>query len=347
MEKRSHPVGIRVLTRIIPILVGSTVALLLVLTVVRAQGAPNFDSSYKTGAWVANTGDTITYTIVTVNTGDPVSDVVLTDSIPIGANYVLNSCTYRRPGGSAQSCTPPDLWQENFSTDDRITTTFSVQVTAGTMQWPLVNCAYLDWDSSQKEMCFTTTVNPLLQYIPLIMHDYEPRPDLRVASLVVTPTTPIAGQPVTITVEVVNAGELAADPFWVDLYDNPDPPPDAANEPWNYQCSGSLQDCYGIAWYVDGGLDPGESVVLSSLGGYEAAQTHWPGHFVDSGNHDVYAFADSWNPSVWYGAVLEHNEDLDNRYGPVSTTVTANSIKEAGGKFEEPIDIPPRPIQPR
>ncbi|MCK4470627.1 MAG: hypothetical protein KAW49_02450, partial [Anaerolineae bacterium] len=79
--------------------------------------------------------------------------------------------------GSAQACGSLDsMWQEGFAAGDRITTTFAVSVTTGSMQWPLVNCAYLSWDSSQKEMCFTTTANPASIYLPLVMRNFTPVP---------------------------------------------------------------------------------------------------------------------------------------------------------------------------
>ncbi|MEE8391085.1 MAG: CARDB domain-containing protein, partial [Anaerolineae bacterium] len=206
-----------------------------------------------------------------------------------GAVFVPGSCAYRRPAGSSLSCNfPPDLWQEDFAASDRITTTFAVQVTEGSMGWPLVNCAYLNWDGNQKEMCFTTTVNPsLLIYLPLVMRNFPPMPDLRVVSLTVEPSNPAAGQSVTITIVVQNVGGQDAGPFWVDLYDNPDPPPTQANQPFDQLCSGAPEDCYGISWYIDTGLNAGQSVVLTSLTGTMLDYSRWPGYFVDSGPHDV------------------------------------------------------------
>ncbi len=179
-------------------------------------------------------------------------------------------------------------------------------------------------------------------YLPLATRNFTPMPDLRVTSLAVEPGDLTAGHPVTITVEVQNVGQVAAGPFWVDLYDNPAPPPTEANQIWNYVCSGPLEDCYGIAWYLDG-LGPGESVVLSSAGGFEAPQTHWLGYFVQPGRHDLYAFADTWNYSVWYGAVEEHGEGVDNRYGPVSVCVLPGAGGESLGAQESVAPIPRRP----
>jgi hypothetical protein len=185
-------------------------------------------------------------------------------------------------------------------------------------------------------------------YMPLMAHGFAlaSLPDLRVSSLSVEPSDPVTGQDVTVTVEVVNVGPEAAGPFWVDLYDNPLPPPDGANQVWNYICSGALEDCYGIAWYVAGGLAHGESIVLSSAGGYQVDQTHWVDAFVGRGRHDLYAFADSWNGTVWYGAVLEEHEGIDNRFGPLTVCVAPGSMTVSHGTEDEVEPIPLRPERP-
>jgi uncharacterized repeat protein (TIGR01451 family) len=326
------------------------VILALTTTVVVTAQASNFDSSYKTGPRYAKTGDVITYTIVAVNAGEPVTDVVLSDPVPNGAAFVPGSCTYRRPGGSPASCGPlPDLWQEDFVSGDRITTTLACEVNEGTMNWSLVNRAYLTWDQaappgSTKEMSWTTIVNPRFQcHLPVVVRDYPPVPDLKVSSLMVEPGEPAAGQLVTITVVIQNAGSAAAGSFWVDLYDNPNPPPTRANQPFDTLCAGAPEDCYGIAWYVDGGLDAGESVVLTSHSGHQPEYSRWPGSFADAGAHAVYTFADSWNDPVWYGAVRERSEGLDNRYGPVSVDVAPGA---GGAAIDQDVWIPPRPNRP-
>jgi uncharacterized repeat protein (TIGR01451 family) len=330
--------------------VGGVILALTTIVVIATAQASHFDSSYKVGPEYAYTDDVISYTIVAVNAGELVTDVLLSDPVPNGAEFVVGSCTYRRPGGRPANCDPPpDLWQEDFFPGDRITTTFACRVTKGTMNWPLINRAYLNWDRVQlasftKEVSWTTMVNPRFQcYLPVVMCDYPPMPDLRVALLMVEPSSPAAGQLVTITVAIQNAGGAAAEPFWVDLYDNPDPPPTRANQPFDVLCSGAPEDCYGIAWYVSGGLDAGESVMLTSLTGYVEEYSRWPGSFVDAGPHAMYAFADSWNDPVWYGSVLERNEGIDNRYGPVSADVTTGAGRRA---IERDIWLPRRPIRP-
>lgn len=185
--------------------------------------------------------------------------------------------------------------------------------------------------------------------LPAVMREATPSPsyaDLRVSRVTVEPEYPTVGEPVTITVEVENVGPVAAEPFWVDLYDNPAPPPEQANQIWNYLCPGPVSECYGIAWYLEEGLVAGGATQLSSLGGMEELQTHWTGAFVTAGQHNVYAFADSWNRGVWYGAVLEQNEGIDNRFGPVVVCV-----QPGAGRLPLPVpagtvEIPPRPRRP-
>jgi uncharacterized repeat protein (TIGR01451 family) len=325
---------------------GVMLTLAVIVATARAQ-APSFTPSAKTAPRFAKTDDIITYTIVVVNAGGPITDVALSDPIPNGSAFIVGSCTYHRIVGGPQPCdSPPDLWREDFAASERITTTFAVRVTAGSMNWSLVNYAYINWGPSQTVvLSTTTTVNPLECFLPLVVRRFPPRPDLRIASLAVQPSSPAVGQTVIITIVVENVGRAAAGPFWVDLYDNPDPPPTRANQPFNSLCR-SAQDCYGIAWYVDDDLEPEQSVVLNSVIGYAKEYSRWPGYFVGTGIHDVYAFADSWNAPVWYGAVLEQNEGLDNRYGPVSVNVTPAVSGWSPGAVEQDLPLPRRPNRP-
>ena len=96
----------------------------------------------------------------------------------------------------------------------------------------------------------------------------------------------------------------SAVPAWLDLYINPSSPPTAANQVWNTRCG--LTPCFGMAWDVASGLAPGQSITLSSHS-LRAGYSIWPGWFV-VGISDLYAYADSYNPSVVAGAVAESDE---------------------------------------
>lgn len=136
----------------------------------------DFTTSYKSAPPVASTDDVVTYTIVAANSGGDVQNVVLSDNPPHTTVFSPSSCTYRRGVSPTQPCGSLDqMWQEDFAAGDRITTTFAVRMTAGSMNWPLINCATLSWGDNQERLCAETVVNPHFAiYLPLTMRNYVP-----------------------------------------------------------------------------------------------------------------------------------------------------------------------------
>jgi hypothetical protein len=186
-------------------------------------------------------------------------------------------------------------------------------------------------------------------FLPIIMR--VPAPDL-VGSFSLTPdqASYTSGTSVLVTAVVTNIGTAAASAFWVDFYINPSRTP-TVNDPWNSVCG--LSPCYGLAWYVPGGLAPGASVALRSDCSDSATYPHvpcygsqysiWPGHFA-SGTTDLYLYVDSWNRTVPSGGVEESNEtnNLSERHGLAVSSLDAG---EAGHPSDLPAaaDLPPRP----
>jgi hypothetical protein len=148
-----------------------------------------------------------------------------------------------------------------------------------------------------------TATSQHLFYIPLIQ--YPSTPDLVVSSISLDPNKSrfSAGEPVEISVVVENRGTAATGQFWVDLSINPNEPPTRANQLWNEHCT--LSPCYGLAWYVEE-LAPGARVTLTSKT-LPAGYSVWPGGFA-AGTTDLYAYADSYNPGVAAGTVVESDE---------------------------------------
>jgi len=188
-------------TKVVLAVLAAAAVLLLTLVVIAAPATPDFSTSYKTAPYYAKQGDVITYTIVAVNTGGPVENVVLSDTLPSsGVTFVPGSCTYIE-GGQSWSCwdgVPPldQMWRENFATGDRITTTFAVTVTkvaTGSVYLPLQNYAYLSWDGAQQAISATTNV---VGVVPDFASSYKTGP--RFAD---------AGAVITYTIVAVNAGE--------------------------------------------------------------------------------------------------------------------------------------------
>ncbi len=183
-------------------------------------------------------------------------------------------------------------------------------------------------------------------YIPLILASIEGRPDL-VASFTVTPTSPTAGQAAQITVTVTNTGTgPTSGGFWVDFYINPSQTP-TVNRPWNEICG--LTPCYGIAWYVDQVLQPGQSITLTSTpDSYYGENTVWPGSFA-AGTSVLYVLVDSWNRSGDSstgdpnGSVIEADEN--NNLAQQNITVTGTSAVPSG--LPRPETLPTRPVHPQ
>jgi PKD repeat protein len=133
------------------------------------------------------------------------------------------------------------------------------------------------------------------------------KPDL-VGNFSLSPqkTTYEAGEPVQITVVVTNQGNGPTGSFWADFYINPSHPPTGFNQTWDELCS--LTPCFGITWYVEGGLNPGESLTLTStLGIYSEEHSYWLG-WLASGASDLYLVVDSWNSTGSTGMVQERDE---------------------------------------
>lgn len=152
--------------------------------------------------------------------------------------------------------------------------------------------------------------------------------DLVISQFAVSPSTPSAGQPALITVQVTNQGGQATGPFWIDLYINPNRAPTAAGRPWEVTCT--LNPCNGIAWSVPAGLQPGQSIVLTSTAdSYFADNTIWPGSFT-AGTSKLYVFADSWNIDNTAGAVAESNET--NNRAEISFAPLAGAPASSSGE---------------
>ncbi|MFQ3684491.1 SdrD B-like domain-containing protein, partial [Roseiflexus sp.] len=179
-------------------------------------------------------------------------------------------------------------------------------------------------------------------FLPLIVAPATP-PDLVVEEFTITPakTSYTAGEPVLITVKVKNVGGSPTTiGFWVDLYINPSTPPSAPNTRWNDVCG--ISPCYGIAWYVNQSLAPGQSITLTSAPGqFAGPQSVWPGHFA-SGANSLYVYVDSFNPPVPTGAIAESNE-ANNRAQITGFIVTGTTLS-GGAESGAPSSVPDAPV---
>ncbi|GIV96622.1 MAG: hypothetical protein KatS3mg057_1279 [Herpetosiphonaceae bacterium] len=189
-------------------------------------------------------------------------------------------------------------------------------------------------------MVTVTVIEQEKIYLPMVMNG--PKPDL-VGSFSLAPNKLnfTTDEQVLITAVITNQGTQTSGPFWVDFYINPSPIPTGPNVLWNTTCT--LSPCYGIAWYVDVNLAPGESITLTSTAdSYATEQTRWIGLFA-AGTTDLYMYIDSYNPGVSTAAVVESDE-TNNRAELHSLTVTGAMNDEI--HHGEPKVIPKRPLHP-
>jgi len=149
-----------------------------------------------------------------------------------------------------------------------------------------------------------------------------------------------ANEAVLINVVVTNQGDAPTGAFWVDLFINPKTPPTNANFMWHEQCG--LTPCYGLAWRVNG-LQPGESVTLTSTAdSYSMAHAIWPGYFA-SGTTDLYVYVDTWSPSHSVdGAITESNE-ANNRAEYHGLNV--KGARQRGQELSWPQEFPERTLR--
>ena len=160
----------------------------VVFTTTLLSAIPDFTGSYKTLTQSEEhqeivKGDTLTYSIVALNSGDPVTDVILADPTPPGLDFARCTYTYE-DGASVNDCevpTPPTytLWVNDLTVGNRITTTITYTATAGTLRWPITNCARLQWGPIEEPLCADRVlVNPKAYiYLPLVLRNYPPVPE--------------------------------------------------------------------------------------------------------------------------------------------------------------------------
>ncbi|MBN1874661.1 MAG: DNRLRE domain-containing protein [Anaerolineae bacterium] len=170
---------------------------------------------------------------------------------------------------------------------------------------------------------------PWRVYMPLVLRNGDPRPDLTVE--IVTPVDP--DDPAAAQLRIANLGRSTASGFWIDLYLNPSAPPEV-NQPWPTLCP-----LYGAAWQIPA-LASGESLTLT-IGDsvYNFIYSQWPVSTYPTGVHTLWAYVDSWSDQPW-GWVNETDE-TNNRAGPASFSVTTSAPETMPCK---PSAFLPRPV---
>jgi uncharacterized repeat protein (TIGR01451 family) len=137
---------------------------------IEAGGQPDFSSSTKRASTpLPASGETITYSIVLRNSGNPLtSTVFLTDDIPAGLSYVPESVSASL--GDADYDNGSILWSEIISATPTVTIGYAVMVEEAEEPMAIKNTATIDAGDYGVFECSTTViVDGYPAYLPIIL----------------------------------------------------------------------------------------------------------------------------------------------------------------------------------
>jgi len=282
-------------------------------------------------------GFTVVFTIMVTNAGDvALTNVTVTDGLAPDCDANLGSLD---AGASASyDCTVANVTADFIN---------SATVT-GT---PPVGADVTDTDTATVHVVPAPASTPSTIYLPVITLNHYTF--YAHASDLVVERTSVTSDGVQVVIK--NRGDvpvLPAEPFWVDLYVDPNPIPTGVNQTWESLCG------EGIVWGVVAPalpLNPGDTITLTIGDAY-----YWPDYSNFSGSlpagTPIYVQVDSANTNTTYGAVLENHEITGGAYnnigGATVSTLNFDAMGERLREAERPVvcDRPPvssRRLPPR
>jgi uncharacterized repeat protein (TIGR01451 family) len=224
------------------------------------------------------------------------------------------------------------------STQLTATVTAAEVATAGTISVTVVNPAPGGGPSNTYIFTIISLTPPHgTIYLPLILKSTTPPTTRDLGPDLVVDRITISSNSVQIVIR--NQGDTPViDPFWVDLYIDPNPPPTGVNQIWNSLSS------HGAVWGVVAPalpLEPGESFNLTYDDTYywkSYSNISWP---LSEGT-PVYVQVDSANANTTYGGVLENHEMDGGAYNNISGPVlsTLNTMGERPTETKSPANHP-------
>ena len=139
---------------------------------IEVGSVPDFRSSYKRASKTTPaSGDTITYTVVVRNSGDPLTSTIsVTDAIPAGLTYVPDTVSATVGNANYGTCGSGEaiLWNGVLSYTPAVTLTYAVIVEETERPTAIVNTAIVDVDEYGVFTCSKTViVDGLSFYFPL------------------------------------------------------------------------------------------------------------------------------------------------------------------------------------
>jgi uncharacterized membrane protein len=201
----------------------ATAAFDLTTLTTTADNVYGVELSPATAAQAGLPGEIVTYTLSIANTGN------ITDAIRFtGAGH---NWTVGLP--------EPVALGMGESVDVAVTVAIQADAARGTVDTVIVTATSTgDGAISATSALTTTAAGPALTYLPLVMNRAVFLPDLIIEDMQLDNND--------VTLVIANIGTSAVmDPFWVDVYFDPDPPPTAVNQTW------PMLAAEGLVWGID------------------------------------------------------------------------------------------------
>lgn len=260
------------------------------------DGNHNPSSGSLAGGQVVNQATTTTSLVSSLNpsvVGQSVTFTATVSVVPPGADTPTGEVGFVIDGGAPISVT--------LSGSQAALTTSSL--TAGNH---IVTANYSgdsSHNASSGSLAGGQTVGMDVIYLPLISNQYISAPDLVVREIIATGST--------MQVVIQNQGNAAVpvssdQEFWVDLYVDPNPPPNGVNQTCQSTTTCADFAAWGVTTALLPQLTPGGMITLT-VGDvhqyYGSTSMNLPVGSV------VYAQVDSYNSAATYGVVQESDED--------------------------------------
>jgi uncharacterized repeat protein (TIGR01451 family) len=255
---------------------------------------------------VARPGDTVTYNLTITNSGNvSLQNLASVTSVP--GSFGLPASLEPEASASAQ---------------------YIYVIQATDLPGPLSNQVTVTGETvSEQPVSAFVTAEVVLEQVRVFLPLVSNQPAVQAAPDLVVQTLTVANDGVTVVISNIG-DEAVIDPFWVDVYFDPDPAPTAANQIW------SMLSTEGLVWGIDASalpLLPGETITLVIGDAYFSPENSNFSGTIAAGTA-VYAQADSAYNNQAHGAVLEIHEITGGPYNNVLGPVVADSALDSSAR---------------
>lgn len=139
-------------------------------------GAEDFATSYKDAPAEVTAGDTFTYEIHVINTGDAFASVTLSDTLPAGLTYVDHWSSPHSPYYTYNEAENRMEWSGNIAPGEEWVFYLKVEAPADMGSTVIENIAYISWGGNVMPLISpkTRVRGTYRVYMPIVVREYSP-----------------------------------------------------------------------------------------------------------------------------------------------------------------------------